>query len=225
MFLFPDLSTYAVIPWKADTHKTARLICNVFTPDGERFIGAPRTALTIALEEAAQMGYEYRVGPELEFFLFETDESGTAVAGATHDEAGYFDATADRATLVRQDMMLALQSFGIEVEAGHHECAAGQHEIDFRYSNAITAADNAVTFKYVLKAIAHQHGLLRHLHCPNPFVASPDRHARPQSLAEIGSGATFLWISDRYEACPGRQAVSSPAIEARPRHVRPNGPR
>lgn len=217
MFLFPDLSTYAVIPWKADTHKTARLICNVFTPDGERFIGAPRTALTIALEEAAQMGYEYRVGPELEFFLFETDQSGTAVAGATHDEAGYFDATADRATLVRQDMMLALQSFGIEVEAGHHECAAGQHEIDFRYSNAITAADNAVTFKYVLKAIAHQHGLYATF-MPKPIrgIAGSGMHVH-QSLAEIGSGRNvFVDQADRY----GLSRVAKQFIAGQLKHAR-----
>ena len=159
MFLFPDLDTFAIIPWKGEANKTARLICNVFTPDGQRFDGAPRTALAKVLEEAAEMGFEYRVGPELEFFLFGTDETGAPIPGATNDEAGYFDATADRATIVRQNMITALEAFGIDVEAGHHEVAAGQHEIDFRYGNALKSADSAVTFKYVLKAVAQQHDL------------------------------------------------------------------
>ncbi|MBM3300686.1 MAG: glutamine synthetase, partial [Deltaproteobacteria bacterium] len=125
----------------------------------EPFIGSPRAALARVMQEAAELGYEYRVGPELEFFLFATDESGNPLPDVTHDEAGYFDATADRGTLVRNDMITALEAFGIEVEAGHHEVAAGQHEIDFRYGNALRTADNAVTLKHVFKAIAQQHGL------------------------------------------------------------------
>ncbi|MBC7236237.1 MAG: type I glutamate--ammonia ligase [Chloroflexi bacterium] len=192
MFLFPDLNTFAIIPWNVDEHCTARLICNVFTPDGERFAGAPRTALTIALEELAAMGYEYLVGPELEFFLFETDASGAPIPGATHDEAGYFDATADRATLVRQDMITALEAFGIEVEAGHHEVARGQHEIDFRYSNALLAADNAVTFKYVLKAVAREHGLYATF-MPKPIrgIAGSGMHVH-QSIADLKTGKNLF---------------------------------
>ena len=199
MFLFPDLDSYAVIPWRAESHKTARLICNVFTPEGDRFPGAPRTALASALEEAAEMGYEFRVGPELEFFLFETDESGTPIPGATHDEAGYFDATADRASLVRQDMITALEAFGIEVEAGHHEVASGQHEIDFRYGPALQTADNAVTFKYVLKAIAQQHGLYATF-MPKPIrgIAGSGMHVH-QSLADLRTGQNvFIGEDDRY---------------------------
>ncbi len=159
MFLRPDLNTFAIIPWNNGTHQTARLICNVYTPDGERFIGAPRTALSVALEEAEVLGYDFQTGPELEFFLFETDANGIPIAGATHDQASYFDATADRGALVRQDMTRALEAFRIDVETSHHEAAAGQHEIDFRFDSALTSADNAVTFKYVLKAIAARHGL------------------------------------------------------------------
>jgi len=157
MFLRPDLNTFAIIPWLNDSHGTARFICDVFTPGGELFVGAPRTILSRAMDEARAMGLEYRVGPELEFFLFGTDESGAPIPGATHDEAGYFDLTADRGALVRDDMITALEPFGIDVEAGHHEVANGQHEIDFRYGDALTTADAAVTFKYVLKAIARQH--------------------------------------------------------------------
>jgi len=159
MFLRPDLSTFAIIPWLNSTHGTARFVCDVFTPNGETFVGAPRTMLSKAMAEAREMGFEYRVGPELEFFLFETDETGTPIPGATHDEAGYFDQTADRGALVRDDMITALEPFGIDVEAGHHEVANGQHEIDFRYGHALTTADAAVTFKYVLKAIAQQHNV------------------------------------------------------------------
>ncbi len=159
MYLFPDLDTFAVLPWTAGVHATARFICNVYTPDGEPFMGSPRTALINALEEVKEMGLDFRVGPELEFFLFETDAAGAPIPGATHDKASYFDATADRASLVRQDMITALEAFGIEVEASHHEGAHGQHEIDFHYSHALAAADHAVTFKYALKAVARQHGL------------------------------------------------------------------
>ena len=217
MFLFPDLDTFAIIPWKSEAHKTARLICNVFTPDGERFIGAPRTALAKALEEAAEMGFEYRVGPELEFFLFETDETGTPVPGATHDEAGYFDATADRAVLVRQDMITALEAFGIEVEAGHHEVAPSQHEIDFRYDNALPTADNAVTFKYVLKAVAQQHDLYATF-MPKPIkgINGSGMHVH-QSFADIRTGKNaFVDESDPY----GLSKLAKQFIAGQLKHAR-----
>jgi glutamine synthetase len=159
MLLVPDLRSFAIIPWEAEAHRTARMICDVYTTDGDLFVGSPRTVLAKVMQEAASLGFEYRVGPELEFFLFETDASGNPLPDVFHDEAGYFDATADRGTLVRNDMITALEAFGIEVEAGHHEVSAGQHEIDFRYGNALKTADNAVTLKYVFKAIARQHGL------------------------------------------------------------------
>jgi len=199
MFLFPDLDTFAIIPWKGEANKTARLICNVFTPDGQRFDGAPRTALAKVLEEAAEMGFEYRVGPELEFFLFGTDETGAPIPGATNDEAGYFDATADRATIVRQNMITALEAFGIDVEAGHHEVAAGQHEIDFRYGNALKSADSAVTFKYVLKAVAQQHDLYATF-MPKPIrgVNGSGMHVH-QSIADTKTGENlFADESDPY---------------------------
>ncbi len=199
MFLYPDLSTFAIIPWKNGIHKTARLICNVFTPDGERFAGAPRTALIQAMEEAASMGFEYRVGPELEFFLFETDEQGNPIAEAVHDQAGYFDATSDRGMIVRQEMSAALEAFDIEVQTGHHEGAPGQHEIDFRYQEALRAADSAVTFKYVLKAVAQQHGLYATF-MPKPVqgINGSGMHVH-QSLASIATGQNlFADPADEY---------------------------
>ena len=199
MFLVPDLDTFAIIPWSRQSHATARLICNVFTPGGERFLGAPRTALAIATAEARELGYEYLVGPELEFFLYETDATGTPIPGATHDDAGYFDATADRATLVRQEMITALESFGIEVEAGHHEVAPGQHEIDFRYDRALRAADNAITVKYAAKAIARSNGLYAtFMPKPRQGMAGSGMHVH-QSLWDTKTGQNlFFDADDRY---------------------------
>lgn len=199
MFLRPDLDTFALIPWRTESHMTARLICDVHTPDGDRFVGAPRTALATVLAEAAEMGFEYLIGPELEFFLFETDEMGNPRPDVPHDEAGYFDATADRGTLVRDDMIAALEAFGIEVEAGHHEVARGQHEIDFRYDNALTTADNAVTLKYVFKAIARQHGLYATF-MPKPIrgINGSGMHTH-QSFASLDTGKNaFADPSDPY---------------------------
>jgi glutamine synthetase len=159
-YLMPDMSTFAEIPWQPATGSrgTARVICDVFTPSGQPFVGDPRFVLRRQVERAKKLGYIVNLGPELEFFLFRRDEDGK-VAPLPHDLAGYFDFSTDLAQEVRQDMVDALEAFGISVEAAHHEVAAGQHEIDFEYSDALTTADNAVTFKFALKAIAQQHGL------------------------------------------------------------------
>ncbi len=159
-YLMPDMSTFAEIPWQPASGRrgTARIICDVFTPRGEPFVGDPRFVLRRQVERAKKLGYVVNMGPELEFFLFNRDANGR-VAPLPHDLAGYFDFSTDLAQEVRQDMVDALEAFGIKVEAAHHEVAAGQHEIDFEYSDALRTADNAVTFKFALKAIAQQHGL------------------------------------------------------------------
>jgi len=159
-YLVPDMATFAEIPWQRGDgpRGTARVICDVFTPRGEPFVGDPRYVLRRQVERARRLGYIVNMGPELEFFLFRRDESGK-VAPLPHDLAGYFDFSTDLAQEVRQDMVDALEAFGIRVEAAHHEVAAGQHEIDFEYADALQTADNAVTFKFALKAIAQQHGL------------------------------------------------------------------
>jgi len=159
-YLMPDMSTFAEIPWQAGANGrgTARVICDVFTPNGQPFVGDPRHVLRRQVERAQKLGYIVNMGPELEFFLFRRDDEGR-VAPLPHDLAGYFDFSTDLAQEVRQDMVDALEAFGISVEAAHHEVAAGQHEIDFEYSDALTTADNAITFKFALKAIAQQHGL------------------------------------------------------------------
>jgi len=159
MFLVPDLETFAIVPWDQGAgFTTARMICDVFTPDGKPFAGDPRYVLKTALEDCAKLGLIYNVGPELEFFLFKTDAAGQP-APDPNDAAGYFDVSTDMASHIRRHMVRALASFGIEVEALHHEVAIGQHEIDFKYGPALRTADHAVTFRMALKAVAQQHGL------------------------------------------------------------------
>lgn len=155
-YLMPDMRTFSEIPWSNGT--AARVICDVFTPRGEPFAGDPRYVLRRQVERARKLGYIVNMGPELEFFLFRRAEDGT-IEPLPHDQAGYFDFSSDLGTSIRHDMVDALEKFGIRVEAAHHEVAAGQHEIDFEYADALQTADNAITFKFALKAIAQQHGL------------------------------------------------------------------
>ena len=158
-YLYPDLDSYTVLRWKPIEGKVARLICDVYNPDGTPFIGDPRGVLKRALKRAADMGYSFNVGPECEFFMFETDENGRPTT-RTNDEAGYFDlGIIDHGGIIRREISLALQDMGFEIEASHHEGAPGQHEIDFKYADALKAADNILTFKFVVKSIAQRNGL------------------------------------------------------------------
>jgi len=169
MFLMPDLHTFSVIPWERGKRTTtARVICDVYTPRGELFHGAPRNILAKVMREAAEMGFIYNTGPEPEFFLFKRDEEGNPVA-VPHDQASYFDVSTDLARDIRRQMVNALQEFGITVEATHHEVATGQHEIDFQFADALTTADRLVTLRVVLKAIAQQNGLYATF-MPKPFA-------------------------------------------------------
>ena len=159
-YLAPDMATFNEIPWQPGSgpRGTARVICDVYTPRGEPFAGDPRYVLRRQVERARQLGYIVNTGPELEFFLLRRGEDGE-IRPLPHDQAGYFDYSTDLAQEVRQDMVDALEAFGIRVEAAHHEVAEGQHEIDFEYADALKTADNAITFKFTLKAIAQLHGL------------------------------------------------------------------
>lgn len=159
MFLYPDPDTFVVFPWRPQDGAVARLICDVYNPDGAPFAGCPRCTLKNVMAEAAEMGYIMNVGPEAEFFLFHTDASGRPTL-ETHDRAGYFDLTpVDLGEDARRDMVLTLEQMGFEIEASHHEVAPGQHEIDFKYADALTTADRIVTFKFVVRTIAQRHGL------------------------------------------------------------------
>lgn len=160
MYLRPDPNTFAIFPWRPQTGKVARLICDVYNPDGTPFEGDPRYVLKRALKKASDMGYQaFHVGPECEFFLFLTDQEGKCTT-VTHDKGGYFDlGPIDLGENARRDMCLVLEEMGFEIEASHHEVAPGQHEIDFKYSDALTTADNIMTFKMVVKTIAQRNGL------------------------------------------------------------------
>ena len=198
MVLFPDPDTYAVLPWRPQERRVARLICDVYTPDLEPFQGDPRYILKRALAKAREMGFVYNVGPELEFFLLE--ETGNGPVPIPHDPAGYFDAgPRDRALDVRREIIFALEAMGIEVEMSHHEVAPGQHEIDFRYADALTSADHALTFKMVVKAIAAQHGL-HATFMPKPIfgVNGSGMHCH-QSLFTLEGENAFFDPKDPYK--------------------------
>ncbi len=168
MYLVLDLKTYAVIPWtKTAPPVVARFMCDVYMPDGKPFEGDPRYILKRQLEKAKKLGFVYNVGPELEFFLFKKENG--KLQPLPHDTAGYFDQTQDLAVDIRQEMTTALMEFGIDVEALHHEVAPGQHEIDFRFNDALTMADQATTFKYTLKYIA-AHKDLHATFMPKPIA-------------------------------------------------------
>lgn len=168
MYLRPDYDTFSVLPWLTKDGTVARLICDVYTPQGMPFAGCPRSVLKKVAAGAQQQGFELLAGPEQEFFLLETDAKGRPVL-AQHDAGGYFDlAPIDRGLDARRDMVIALQQMGYEVEASHHEVAPGQHEIDFKYDHALRTADNIVTFRMVAKAIAANYGLYASF-LPKPF--------------------------------------------------------
>lgn len=159
MYLRPDLNTFVIFPWRPQQGKVARLICDVYMPDGTPFEGDPRYILKKAINKAEAMGYTMNVGPECEFFLFEVDNDGNPTL-KTNDKGSYFDlGPIDLGENARRDMTLALEDMGFEIETSHHEVAAGQNEIDFKYADALVTADNVTTFKYVVKSIAQRHGL------------------------------------------------------------------
>lgn len=159
MYLVPDLDTFVIFPWRSSNGKVARLICDIYTPDGKPFEGCPRNNLKRVLKEAKDMGYTMNVGPEAEFFLFLADDKGHATTN-TQDDAGYFDlAPIDLGENARRDMDTTLEDMGFEIEASHHEVAPGQHEIDFKFGDALRVADDIMTFKLVVRSIAQKHGL------------------------------------------------------------------
>lgn len=159
MYLYPDLDTFTIFPWRPQHGKVARLICDIRDTAGNPFEGDPRYVLKRAINEAAELGYKVNVGPECEFFLFQTDENAMPTTIA-NDKAGYFDlGPIDGGENARRDMVLTLEEMGFEVEASHHEVAPAQHEIDFRYDEALRTADNVMTFKLAVKTLARRHGL------------------------------------------------------------------
>ena len=160
MYLKPDYDTFVVMPWREkDGSNAARIICDVYKPDGTPFVGCPRNNLKRVLAEAKKLGYTMNVGTEAEFFLFRRDAEGRATT-ITDDVTGYFDVEPDDSGIdCRRKIIKTLEAMGFEIEASHHEVAEGQHEINFKYADALTAADNTVTFKWVVRSIAAEFGL------------------------------------------------------------------
>lgn len=159
MYLYPDLDTFEIFPWRPQQGKVARFICDVYRPDGTPFEGDPRYILKKVVKEAEELGYTFNVGPECEFFLFNSQDNGEPTT-VSQERGGYFDVgPLDTGENVRREMVLTLEDMGFEVEASHHEVAPAQHEIDFKYDHALKTADNIMTFKLVVRTIAKRHGL------------------------------------------------------------------
>jgi glutamine synthetase len=198
MLLVPDFDTFQVNPWaNPDGSKVARLICDVHRPDGSPFEGCPRLALKRQIEEARKMRYRMVVGPEAEFFLFQKDANGETLV-ETHDVGGYFDLTpVDKGEECRRDVVIVLESMGFEVEAAHHEVAPGQHEIDFKYAEALTCADQVATFKFVVKKVALDRGL-HATFMPKPLlgVNGSGMHCNQSLLTMNGSNAFYAKTGD-----------------------------
>lgn len=190
-YLKPDFDSFVILPWNQEFGICARLLCDVCNPDGTPFSGDPRGILRRVLADAASMGYSFNVGPECEFFLFKTDAEGRPTT-KTNDEVGYFDqGPLDNGELTRRRICLALEKIGFEIEASHHENAAGQHEIDFKYADALTAADNILTFKLAVKTLAQKDGL-HATFMPKPIygVAGNGMHTN-MSLFKDGKNAFY----------------------------------
>jgi glutamine synthetase len=232
MYLQPDLSTFCIFPWAGPTgEKVARMICDIHTPDGSPFAGCPRTALKRVIASAASRGYRMKAGPEAEFFLFQTRD-GIATT-ESHDSASYFDLSpVDLGEDVRREIVLALEAMGFQVEAAHHEVAPGQHEIDFRYDDVLTTADNVSTFRFVVKNVAIRNGLHAtfmpkpiygingsgmHTHMSlfaNQVNIFYDRHA-PRQLSEI----CLNYIGGVLRHAKGFCAITNPLVNSYKRLV------
>jgi glutamine synthetase len=202
MRLVPDVDTYALLPWSHEERRRARLFCDIYRPDGVPFTGDPRGVLKRTLERIRQLGWAFNVGPEPEFFLLKHNGSAS-IHPVPHDVGGYFDFSAsDEAQSVRAELMLALDGMGLEIETGHHEVALGQHEIDFRYTDALRAADNVVTLKYTVKALAAQHDLIATF-MPKPIfgINGSGMHCH-QSIFDKDGKNLFFDRNDEFNLSP-----------------------
>ncbi|MBO9367231.1 MAG: type I glutamate--ammonia ligase [Chloroflexi bacterium] len=199
MRLVLDPNTYAILPWSPAERRRARVFCDIYTPDGKPFEGDPRGTLKRFLEKLRARGWIYNVGPEPEFFLFKGSNGG-GIHPVPHDVGGYFDFSADDdAVRVRTELMEALKEMGLDVEVGHHEVALGQHEIDFRFADALRTADNVLTLKYTVKAIAAQHGLIASF-MPKPVfgINGSGMHCH-QSIFDQNGKNLFFDENDEYK--------------------------
>ncbi|RME08354.1 MAG: type I glutamate--ammonia ligase [Anaerolineae bacterium] len=200
MRLVLDPDTYAILPWSPEERKRARIFCDIYRPNGEPFAGDPRGVLRRMLEKVEARGWVFNIGPEPEFFIFKRNNGAGSIHPVPNDVGGYFDfSEGDEAVAVRTRVMEALEQMGLSVEAGHHEVARGQHEIDFRFDHALRTADNVLTLKYTVKAIAAQHGLVASF-MPKPIfgVNGSGMHCH-QSLFDVKGNNLFFDDTDEYK--------------------------
>ena len=232
MCLHPDLSTLAIFPWRPQQGKVARLICDVYHPDGRPFAGDPRQVLKRAVREAEELGYVLEVGPECEFFLFNTDENAMPTT-ETNEQASYFDiGPLDQGENARRDIVMTLEEMGVIVEASHHEMAPAQHEIDLRYDEALVTADNIMTFKLATRTIAKRHGLhATFMPKPKPGVNGSGMHIN-MSLRKDGknifedksnsnglSKEAYYFIGGIMRHIKGMAAITNPLVNSYKRLV------
>ena len=232
MYLYPDLDSFLIFPWHSQSGKVARLVCDVYGQDGLPFIGDSRYILKKVLRKSKKLGYNFNVGPECEFFLFHTDEEGCPTT-LTHEKAGYFDvAPLDLGEAARRDMILNLENMGFEIEASHHEVAPAQHEIDFKYDNALRTADNILTFKFVVKYIAKRHGLYASF-MPKPISGvdgsgmhlnmslwSEGQNIFADSRGELGlSAEAYHFMAGLMKHAPEMSLITNPLVNSYKRIV------
>ncbi|MBI1723497.1 MAG: type I glutamate--ammonia ligase [Gemmatimonadetes bacterium] len=232
MLLCPDLDTFRIFPWGAEDGLVARLICDICNTDGTPFVGCPRTTLKRQIARAAALGYEMMAGCEAEFFLFYKDAQGDPTT-VTHDVAGYFDVgPADRGEQARRLIVADLEEMGFEVEAAHHEDAPGQHEVDFRYADALKTADDLATFRLVVRSAAERYDLVATF-MPKPISGrqGSGMHTHP-SLLEGGRNAfddakgqwglskvALSYVAGLLEHARGFCAVTNPLVNSYKRLV------
>ncbi len=233
MRLVIDPNTYALLPWTPEEARRGQVFCDIYLPDGSPFEGDPRYILKRILEKIENKGWTYNIGPEPEFFLFKRN-GPEGIHPVPHDVGGYFDFSAnDEAVQVRTELMAALETMGLDVEMGHHEVALGQHEIDFKFANALTTADNVLTLKYTVKAIAAQYGLVGSfmpkpihgingsgMHCHQSLFDSDDKNIffsenDPSHLSELAYG----FIAGQLKHARALAAVVAPTINSYKRLV------
>lgn len=232
MFLHPDTDTFTIFPWRPQQGKVARIICDVYGADGKPFAGDSRYILKRQIEEAKSMGYSFNVGPECEFFLFHQDENGQPTT-LTHEKAGYFDiGPVDLGENARRDMVLTLEDMGFEVESSHHEAAPAQHEIDFKYDEALCTADKIMTFKLAVRTIAKRHGLFASfMPKPTQGICGSGMHIN-MSLSRDGrdvfadpdgslglSSEAYFFIGGLMRHVRGMSAITNPLVNSYKRLV------
>ena len=233
MRLNPDIDTYAVLPWGDPERRRARLFCDIYLTDGTPFAGDPRGVLKRVLSRIEERGWLFNVGPEPEFFLIRKN-GPDSIHPVPHDVGGYFDFSAsDEAQRVRSELMLALEGMGLEVEMGHHEVALGQHEIDFRFTDALTSADNVVTLKYTVKALAARNNLIASF-MPKPIfgINGSGMHTHQSIFDQKGNNLFFDpsdefdlskmaygFIAGQIEHAPALAAIVAPTVNSYKRIV------